>query len=262
MEARGPYGEDADADVANGTAVRTYGPDIYKVDGTVVNPTNQDDINKLNDFAAKKFLEMWCSAGLAQGQDAKNAIYTEALKFITTVYSTVFEMQVSPEQIFFRYGQNRPAGTKELFRTDEQIGIGSQDDPGVAKKVGIYVYNQTIQEITDGENSFGLIVRALYHETIHAADLFRPRSYMVNKDADEELNAYYKSMTVKGLPMPTAYEMQKLSMGAFSTVLPFLSAGQREAAYKVFNKQFKYFYSNLTEEQREYGQKYYKIPKL
>jgi RHS repeat-associated protein len=250
MDVAGAYGN-AEQDVANGYAVRVYGNSLLSIDNTVVDPGNQEDIDKLNDNIAQKFRDKWCSADKLSNQDQRNNGYESALNYIYGAYS-VFFAEASKSQFYYRFGFSR-GSSAEIFATDPVPGYDAQTDPSKANKVGISVFNETVQEISDGKWSFGFIVRSLFHEEIHVNQAFTPRSFSFSESGEVELEAYYRSTNMSNnvLPAMTSNEYNLMALSAIPALMTRIPDEYRKSAYGIFRKQIDYFLGLLTQDQQK-----------
>jgi hypothetical protein len=192
------------------------------------------------------FNGMWHSATSASKETDKRSGYTKALNFLYNSYSD-FSTVVSRDKFYFRYGASR-GGSQAFFDTDPTPGIDAREDPSLANKVGITVFNETVQDISNKKYSFGYEVRAFYHETVHVQQAFLQPAYSFTKYGEGELNAYYRTMTNSRLPLMTSEENQSQAQSAISEFMTRIPNIYRADAYKTFGRQIDYFLNTLGKE--------------
>lgn len=133
----------------------------------------------------------------------------------------------------------------EFMRTDDakvtKAGSEGIEHPDRVGKVDIHVWDESVKEISDCIRSFGFIVRAFYHETVHVRQVYNPFPTYFNQTAEYELTAYYISSTNANLPPMASEEEVSNAVNALHNFFWNIEHSKRTDAYKANKERIDYF---------------------
>jgi RHS repeat-associated protein len=190
------YGYDnMDEVVANGDAVRIAGPDVITVNGKVISSLNDkqfnhkeelDDNNWQNSKIEEQVKELICANKIP-----------EAVDLITKTYSSQFVL---------KEGQTWTkdyTGSDKTWKTEVYLSDGKLKGYSSLGKGAFDVF-------ANGEMTFGMLARNLYHEYLHLQNGYNAGgtgSNMLDNKVDE-FNAFFGTLTNNVLPKGTSTEMR------------------------------------------------------
>ena len=226
----------------NGEETTRY--EVLKNNATGAVWANEISEEDFQNGVERQFKDTWASAANAAGDKDKNAIYTKAFDQVYNAYGD-FRAVSARSNFYFRYGVSR--GSSNAFaQTDASKGVGSMEFPELKDKVGIAIFNETVNEISGGKYSFGFIVQGLYHELVHVQQVFQPITPHFTQTGEQEIQAFYKAMTRGSFPSMTVSEKTSNSTFAIMQLMKYISQDNRANAYQFYKKEIDFFLGNLS----------------
>lgn len=203
--------------------------------------------------AEKKFYETWDAATKETDPQKRTDGYIKAFLDIYDEFSD-FASEAPKSEFFFKFGGKRGDAT-EFAQTDpEPVSPASSEaveQPSHKNKVQIQVFDESIQEISNRTHTFGFIVRAFFHETVHVRQAQHHYDVYANQTSVYELDAYYISSTNQYLPPMSNGESIGNAGNAIRNFFIHMQDDTREAAYKLYQKKIDYFMGFFTKEAKD-----------
>jgi RHS repeat-associated protein len=243
-----------------GMAQSITGSTLYLVNGKPVGSDDQAVQDKHKEIE-KKFYEKWDAAGTLDSKERQNQAYEEALYYIYDSYS-VFGIVANKKKDFYLIMGGSNLESRKFMQTDA-LRTSPNSDRSRAGKVGITVYDQSMDAICARTFSFGFITRAFFHELFHVKTLVQNEQFPYPQSGGNEMNAYYMSSINTTLPAMTQREAEGNAQNAMINLLDHVNPiSYRQTTMQSYSTQVKYFLNIMTPANRTQFLKTWKVKAL